>query len=311
MGATALTLAMSSMASADSLSAHGAASSRHASAAASVAEPVATLKAGTSATIGQVAANTSESSCVPLTGVQQSVGGQPGYTTPSAGVVTNLSYNANATAGQVRAVFWKPSATPGHWTVVAKSPLTTITPSTLNSIATRLSVPAGAVMGIQTTVSNMNCARAGVPGDAVQLSTAFNPDTSTEMTPTETDANFRWNLAAVVESDADGDGYGDVTQDACPQSAATQAACPVPDTMVKKKPAKVSTNRYVKIKFRSTVPGSTFKCSLDGKKFKSCSSPFTKRLGLGRHKVKIEAINAVGLVDPTPAKVAFRIIAPH
>lgn len=33
-------------------------------------------------------------------------------------------------------------------------------------------------------------------------------------------------LAAVIEPDADGDGFGDETQDGCPQSAATQAPCP-------------------------------------------------------------------------------------
>jgi hypothetical protein len=34
-------------------------------------------------------------------------------------------------------------------------------------------------------------------------------------------------VVAVLEPDADGDGYGDETQDLCPQSAAAQVACPV------------------------------------------------------------------------------------
>ncbi|HEY3434625.1 MAG TPA: hypothetical protein VGK41_03135, partial [Solirubrobacterales bacterium] len=34
-------------------------------------------------------------------------------------------------------------------------------------------------------------------------------------------------LAAVIEPDADNDGFGDETQDACPQSAAFQTPCPV------------------------------------------------------------------------------------
>jgi hypothetical protein len=33
-------------------------------------------------------------------------------------------------------------------------------------------------------------------------------------------------LAAIVEPDADNDGFGDETQDACPQNATTQTACP-------------------------------------------------------------------------------------
>ncbi len=38
---------------------------------------------------------------------------------------------------------------------------------------------------------------------------------------------FRIPVAAVIEPDADGDGYGDETQDKCPQSAAYQTECPV------------------------------------------------------------------------------------
>lgn len=37
---------------------------------------------------------------------------------------------------------------------------------------------------------------------------------------------FRTPVVAVVEPDADNDGYGDETQDECPQSAAIQIACP-------------------------------------------------------------------------------------
>jgi hypothetical protein len=37
---------------------------------------------------------------------------------------------------------------------------------------------------------------------------------------------FRTPVVAVVEPDADGDGYGDETQDLCPQGAALQVACP-------------------------------------------------------------------------------------
>jgi hypothetical protein len=40
-------------------------------------------------------------------------------------------------------------------------------------------------------------------------------------------AKARFPVAAVIEPDADGDGYGDETQDKCPQSAALQTACTV------------------------------------------------------------------------------------
>jgi hypothetical protein len=42
----------------------------------------------------------------------------------------------------------------------------------------------------------------------------------------EDPAQIRFPLVGVVEPDADGDGFGDETQDQCPQSAATQGPCP-------------------------------------------------------------------------------------
>ena len=39
--------------------------------------------------------------------------------------------------------------------------------------------------------------------------------------------NFEPLLSANVEADADGDGFGDETEDACPSNAATQGTCPV------------------------------------------------------------------------------------
>jgi hypothetical protein len=117
-------------------------------------------------------------------------------------------------------------------------------------------------------------------------------------------------VSAVVESDADGDGYGDVTQDLCPQSATTQAACPAPDTTVTKKPKKSSTNRKVKIKFTSTIAGSKFTCAVDKKAAKPCTSPFKKKFKYGKHKVVITAISPAGIVDPTPATVKFKIKPP-
>lgn len=63
-----------------------------------------------------------------------------------------------------------------------------------------------------------------------------------------------------------------------------------------------------KFKFSSSHPGATFKCKLDRKPFKSCSSPRTyKRLMPGKHRFKAAAIDAGGNVDPTPAVKKFRI----
>jgi hypothetical protein len=260
-----------------------------------------------SATVGQVSTHLSDPAggCSPLTGVQSTVGGQPSYTTPFAGVVTRFSYRANATPGQVRALFFKPSTTPGNWTLLAKTALATA--SHQNAFPTRISVPAGAVLGIQTTVGGMNCLGPGVAGDTASYSSSFDPDTSTELTPTSNASNYRWNLAVVLENDEDGDGYGDVTQDRCPLSAATTGACPVPNTRIKKAPPKVSDDRSVVVRFKATEK-SRFMCRLDEGTWRKCRSPYRKTLSVGRHVLKIRATSKFGIVEKKPAKVTFTIV---
>ena len=67
-------------------------------------------------------------------------------------------------------------------------------------------------------------------------------------------------------------------------------------------------NRKARFRFSSSQPGSSFRCSLDGRAFKSCSSPKTFRnLTKGRHTFRVKARNAQGALDPSPAKRTFRI----
>ena len=48
---------------------------------------------------------------------------------------------------------------------------------------------------------------------------------TTAFTPV-TGSDFRVDIAATVEPDRDGDGFGDLTQDQCPTDASRQSACP-------------------------------------------------------------------------------------
>jgi hypothetical protein len=62
------------------------------------------------------------------------------------------------------------------------------------------------------------------------------------------------------------------------------------------------------VKFGSSEPGSRFKCKLDHGPFKACHSPKTYRhLDAGKHKVKIEALDAAGNLDTSPAVKSFKI----
>lgn len=81
-----------------------------------------------------------------------------------------------------------------------------------------------------------------------------------------------------------------------------------PDTKITK--SKVSgKKRKATFKFKGVngTPPYTFKCELDGSKFKRCSSPATfKHLKKGKHVFEVEAIDSTGAVDPSPAKQKFK-----
>ncbi|HET7508571.1 MAG TPA: Ig-like domain-containing protein, partial [Solirubrobacterales bacterium] len=83
-----------------------------------------------------------------------------------------------------------------------------------------------------------------------------------------------------------------------------------PVTQLKKHPLARTTKRKAKFTFSSNEAGSRFECKLDGKPFKACSSPFKKKVGLGRHKFKVRAVDAQGLADPTPVVFVWRVVRP-
>jgi Ca2+-binding RTX toxin-like protein len=84
-----------------------------------------------------------------------------------------------------------------------------------------------------------------------------------------------------------------------------------PRTKVTRHPSKVlwtaKRHRRVTFRFTSSEKGSRFRCKLDSKRYRACASPLVYNLGLGRHVVRIDAIDAAGNADPTPAVYRFRI----
>lgn len=59
------------------------------------------------------------------------------------------------------------------------------------------------------------------------------------------------------------------------------------------------------------MPGSSFRCSLDGRHFKLCISRYKAELDLGKHVLLVKAISPAGIVDPTPAELRFRRAPKH
>ncbi len=269
-------------------------------------------QAGTAVTVGQSSGYTSLVSCTgtaPIASTVHASGGGATYSMPFAGVLTSYTTRAGS-AGSVRALAFVDGAA-SHKTLVGKSAWAPVVINTNNTFAIRVPVPAGAKLGIAVDTSGMLCGlNVGLAGDQLAYGVPFNPDTSTDMFYL-TVSTFRPDISAVLEPDADGDTFGDVSQDLCPQSKLTQAACLAPDTTVTKQPKKQTNRREAKIKFTSSSAGSTFTCAIDGKRAKPCTSPFKKKYRYGKHKVVITAISVFGIADPTPATVKFKVKKPR
>lgn len=65
--------------------------------------------------------------------------------------------------------------------------------------------------------------------------------------------------------------------------------------------------RRVGVSFASNEAGAKFMCKLDGRPFKPCRSPRTYIVRLGRHTIRVYAIDAAGNRDHTPATISFRV----
>lgn len=151
-------------------------------------------------------------------------------TAPTSGVITqgktsiNLPFPIGALSVTLQ-VFR--SAGANQFTLVGQSSPAAVSPGA-NTFATRVPVQAGDHVGFfgraEGEVVGLFC-NTGDPAD-VMAYTDQQPGLG-GTAPFEAATGYRAPIAAVVEPDADNDGYGDETQDGCPQSAAVQTACPL------------------------------------------------------------------------------------
>lgn len=95
----------------------------------------------------------------------------------------------------------------------------------INSFKTRIPVQAGDRLGLYgpNSPGTLGC-NTGVDGDEMGGLHGATPLGSVNVFPPS--PKFQVPVSATLEPDADGDGYGDETQDGCPKSAAYHEACP-------------------------------------------------------------------------------------
>jgi large repetitive protein len=81
-----------------------------------------------------------------------------------------------------------------------------------------------------------------------------------------------------------------------------------PQTAIAETPPARSTAPSAKFAFTSSEPGATFACSLDASGFTPCASPKSYAgLGDGQHVFRVQAIDAAGNTDSSPAIYSWQI----
>ncbi len=83
-----------------------------------------------------------------------------------------------------------------------------------------------------------------------------------------------------------------------------------PQTQITKHPRRKSHKRKARFKFASSEPA-LFECKLDRHRAKLCGAGLKKRVGRGRHRLKVRAIDPLGQKDPTPARFRWKVRGRH
>ena len=65
--------------------------------------------------------------------------------------------------------------------------------------------------------------------------------------------------------------------------------------------------KRVRFAFVSSELGSVFRCEMDNGHGTACSSPYRRRVRPGLHLFEVQAIDAGGHADPTPATYQFKV----
>jgi hypothetical protein len=188
-----------------------------------------------------------------------------------------------------------PTVVPNASEVRAESALAVVTAG-VHEFPTRLPIQAGDKLGFWGLPGVLVCNGEGTQAADVMGFIAPPARAGGFFNPTVQQPSKLISGSVTIEPDADGDGYGDETQDLCPQSAATQAACPVVALSLSKRVGKGAAKVLVSADHSAavTVTGTT---KVGGKKLKLKGG--TKSVTAGR-------ITTFTLPFPEKLKAALR-----
>ena len=133
--------------------------------------------------------------------------------------LTSVAFEAFAQTMKVL----RPTASSKTFQVVGESSVAGIVMGA-NSFDARLPVQAGDKFGLYGSAGALFCGGLGTTDDKVGFF-AGNPTAGSPMAVESESVNAQMPVSVTIEPDADHDGYGDETQDRCPQNAAVQGDC--------------------------------------------------------------------------------------
>ena len=222
-----------------------------------------------------------------------SPGGQ--YTVPSSGVITAWSYQGGGLATQLRFKVARPAGG-NDLTIVGASAVQAAAAGQLNNYAVTIPVQPGDVIGLRFA-SPGACQRPGATYGYLFSFADPEPGTTNTYSP----ASGQFDVAATLEADCDSDGLGDESQD-----LDTVSCNPVPETTISKGPKDKTKKKSATFEFSSSLPGSTFECSLDGAPFTGCASPATFKVKKGKRTFAVRATSG-GQTDPSAATDDWKV----
>lgn len=256
-----------------------------------------------------------------------------GATAPVSGIVTEWALRTidvygppsrlrlrvlTAPPAPPRSSFFPPAASPGTVATGASEPVTVQSLNGIQRFPAHVPIEAGQRVGVDFMGGD---GRSHYPPFLTGASASSEVDSWNPALPEGGSGDGVYGrqehllLQARVEPDADGDGYGDETQDVVtPQDVVdcqVEPSC-APTTTIEGISRRGSARR-ARIRFASNDPGSRFKCSLDRHAFRRCTSPTRlrklrhgRKLRPGRHRFAVRAI-ASGMTDQTPAVATIRV----
>jgi large repetitive protein len=102
------------------------------------------------------------------------------------------------------------------------------------------------------------------------------------------------------------DGAGNV--DPTPAAYTWTVDTVAPQTTISEGPPATTASASARFEFAASEPGSSFECSLDGAAFSTCSSPHAYTgLAAGQHELRVQATDAAGNADATPASRTWTV----